>query len=149
MGHEGPCAEGSDPRKAGVCFKCAKPIVSLPPIRDQIWEQQRLAEAVELSERVFGRRAPFFAREVAQRLAKGAEEYGERNHLNHDCYAEAMEEPGDVAAWLMLGMQADKSNLTAEDFMELERLAVEAFAHAAACYEVLRVVQHKRSEMIG
>ena len=136
----------SNPRTEHWCLRCSGKI--LDTVRDQEWEQRVLDEATELSERVFARRAPFFARAVRARLTWGAEHYGERNHLKHDCYDESGQEPPDGVAWLFLGLQADRPELREEDFTELERLAVEYTAHLAAAAEVLSHLRRKREDFL-
>lgn len=117
-------------------------------MRDHTFEDQALADASWLCERVCSRRAPFYARAVRERLAMGEHRYGPENYLRIDGLTEASEETSDLGAYLLLELQKLRPLMRDEDFQEFRQRTLDAIAHTAAAHEALGELRRMRSEFI-
>lgn len=126
------CEEGNDPRHAGSCFRCGKPIGgAFRGVRDLKYERDFLLEAERIAERRFGLPIGGFQTAVERRLEMGEELYPGR-HASLDAQERAehvSEEAQDAGAYAVLDAQIRlNADLDDSAAWHLHEIAV----HAAA-----------------
>ena|SRR5581483_7581239 len=94
---KGDHQEGNDPRMAGLCVRCGKPLVE----RDKRLEDLLLREAVESAARRYGTDSAEFVAAVQRRLETGQELYGNSSLYKtvEELCRELREEAQDIGAW--------------------------------------------------
>ena len=102
--------------------------------------------ADELCQRVHGVTPVGFAREVHARMTVGQAIYGEK-YMTVDNAAEAILEPPDITAYLLLELQKQRDGTRDEDWQEMRMLALEAMAAAGAAWEALHRFKRLRDEV--
>lgn len=74
-------------------------------MRDQLYEETVLQEVIREFPRRYGVENPAYISSVQQRLALGAERYGDDAYLQRDNVREVLEECPDIAAYGLLELQ--------------------------------------------
>jgi len=119
-------------------------------MRDSKEEAEMLNEAETLCQRAYGGQSSGrFQRLVFERLQKGAERYGDGDFLTKDNLAEAIQEPPDSAAYVMLEVERIGPTLSDADRAELRQFALGAIACAVNLDIALRRLKHVRDDLLN
>lgn len=141
------CVPSANPRSTGSCVRCGR-IITPVPARDHPLEQAALADAAEIAARVSGDSSPPFPRLVADRLALGAQTYGDLAFLDRDNALEAFPEGADAAAYLLLEIQRLRPLVDELDWLELRQRAVAGVARAISLDVAVRDFIGFRDEIL-
>lgn len=124
-----------------TCVKCGRPegmhAKKPTPVRDLDAEQEFFAEAVNVAQRVAGVYNPGYITRVMERLAIGAERYGDNAFMETDVLQEVLDETPDIAGYGVLELHKQRAlgldqNKYAELYQDL--LAAASYAVVADWY---------------
>lgn len=102
--------------------------------------------AQEGAERVYHAPPSSYAKQVRARLEMGEGRY-QGSFVEKDCLGEALCEPPDTTAWLLLWLQQQRPLMREEDFQVLAQGALPAMSTAAASFAALLELRKLRSEL--
>lgn len=140
------CRESTNPRRAGTCVRCTKPMPPpRPPARDEHLEDEFLALVVELAERKEGVRCDSFIRRVKDRLSLGDRTYGD-GFLTRDNIRELAEEPPDIPGYGVLELRKlQVAGVDGDDYAADHADLLAAAVHAALADWYVQRLQRRRA----
>ena len=122
-----------DPRREGICAKCARPIPpdEIPPKRDHLYERAIFDRLIEDVGRRTGEDVSSLIHRVERRIEQGAATYGDLAFLesSRDNLLELEDEAADSIAYALFQMQV--VNARATDADGVHHCLFESMAHAA------------------
>ena len=118
-------------------------------MRDHAEEIRLLEEAADLCQRVYGQNSTPFPRLVLERLAIGADTYGDFAFMHRDNLVEALPEGADGAAYPILEYQRLAPGLNDADRAELRQATLGVIAAAVNLDTSLRRLHHLRDELLS
>jgi len=118
------------------------------PSRDEAFERAFLADMRQLVTHLRGAagtpgETEAFVRRIRERLAIGAERYGEHQFLQRDNLSEVEEETPDVAAYAMLELERLQELLPPAELADVRIDLVTAAAYAAIADVYVRAARRK------
>lgn len=129
------CVEGSDPRKAGLCYRCAAPIVV--PCRDRDFE----GEAIRRIAAGLGVNVEPLVRFACQRADAFESEYGhDFPDLSRDLEREGLEEAADWTNYIVWRLDSIRRDMVEGQEWKIEHLQT-ALKHVALAFEATRAAR--------